>query len=111
MTDLNYIYQRIQDEIALTKDVMERNDCGTRSMYWQFNDKLIRVGDHKPNEVNIETYNEGVNEVLLLMLGDVNENEIAAYCDNARILTDYLLINDEMAAYNEYMIKRFMGIS
>ena len=70
------------------------------SLYVQKDDKLMRFADHKCNWKNIDLYNEGVKEVLLVFVSpNIDELEIQDNIeniqDNLDVYVDYVIYEDE----------------
>lgn len=106
-TLINNIRRDIQNSIEFNIDGKI-----AKSIYYQIDNKLIRIADHLPKEANIDAYNEGVELVMLIMIGDnTSEHSVLKYCDNSGYEADYIIINEEMPfeGYNEMLLNEFLN--
>ena len=93
-----------------------QNGFQYKSSYFQIDNLLVRVANNLPNESYIESYNEGVERVMLVMVSDEYNHEseatISRFCDNAKFDTEYLIVDEEneFDGYSEMTLKRFLGI-
>lgn len=86
-----------------------------KSKYFQVENKLIRVANHLPNDANTEAYNEGINQVYLVIVNDeyntTPEWKISEFCEKGKFDSQYMLITNEepFDEYCEMILSRFIN--
>lgn len=87
-----------------------------KSNYIQFGKKLIRIANHLPNEINFRIKNEGVEEILLIIVNDeynsVTERELSLFVANemqAYICEELLINEDENIEDYLFIVERFIN--
>jgi hypothetical protein len=72
MKTLNDYQKRI-----IENSILDIATFGTKSVYVELENVVIRIADHLPNVCNFDSFNEGVNNVILVLVENEYSGDIA----------------------------------
>lgn len=86
-----------------------------KSLYFDFEGKVVRLSNHEAEPFNFMKYNESANDVLLIFVGcdmceikaEKNAEKVSEYLN---VECDYLICDNEQdVIFNKKMINRFLN--
>jgi hypothetical protein len=85
----------------------------SKSLYFQKENKLVRISDHLPRVCNIICSNEDIKSIFLVFVGYVNESDIQDISKNLEyngIECDYTIVEEEEdTELAIMMVKKFLN--